>query len=123
MEYPSVFFYLDYVSSIYEKNSSYFLKNFDRNYVAGIYVAYVAFYEKTLDHKKKKKIDSTARKMFSAMVFNKGMLHYYRALSKLLFIFIKYGALPGSFGDKEPQRFKGRFLMFGRIMFTNPVDY
>lgn len=82
-----------------------------------------AFYEKTLDHKKKKKVNAIARHMFSATVFNKGLLHYYRATSKLLFIFIKYGALPGSFEEKEAHRYKGRFAMFKKVMFSKAIEY
>jgi len=35
IELPSVFFYLEFVCNITEKNSTYFLKNFDRSYVTG----------------------------------------------------------------------------------------
>lgn len=61
--------------------------------------------------------------MFSVTVFNKGLLHYYRAVIKLMFIFIKYGALPGSFDEKEPLRYKGRFTMFKRVMFSKVIEY
>lgn len=36
VELPSIFFYLDYLYGILEKNAMYFFKNFDRNYVTGI---------------------------------------------------------------------------------------
>jgi hypothetical protein len=61
--------------------------------------------------------------MFSTTVFNKGLLHYYRALSKLLFVFIKYGALPGSFDANEINRYKGRFYIFKKILFSKAIEY
>jgi hypothetical protein len=35
IEYPCIFFYLDYIYNISEKNAANFFKNFDRNYVLG----------------------------------------------------------------------------------------
>ena len=68
-----------------DRNSVGFMRRFDKGFVS-------AFNEKTLDHKKQKKVSLLGRKMFASVVYFKGLLYYYRALFKLFMVFASAGA-------------------------------
>lgn len=78
-EYGYIFYYMEYLFSVSNRNSMTFIKKFDKGYMD-------AFDEKTLSNKIKKKVSPNSRKMFSSIIFNRGLHFYYIAMYKLFFL-------------------------------------
>jgi hypothetical protein len=80
-EYGYIFYYTEYLLNIANRNAGVFIKKFDKGYID-------AFDQKTLSNKIKKKVTSNMRKMFSSIIFYKGMHLYYNSMYRLLFLLI-----------------------------------
>ena len=113
-EYSYIFYYMEYLFGIANKNSLIFLKKFDRGYVD-------AFEEKTLSNKIKKKVTPNMRKMFASIVFNRGLHYYYNAMYKLFLVLVADGVVQE--GSNQKERFVSRFQIFRKVLFIKGADY
>ncbi len=86
-EYGYIFYYMDYLFNIANRNSMIFIKKFDKGYMD-------AFDEKTISNKIKKKVSPNMRKMFSSIIFNRGLNYYYTAMYKLFFLLMADKLIP-----------------------------
>lgn len=77
---------MEYLFSISNRNSMLFIKKFDKGYMD-------AFDEKTLSNKIKKKVSPNMRKMYSSIIFNRGLHYYYNAMYKLFLLLITDGLI------------------------------
>lgn len=113
-EYGYIFYYIQYLISVSNKNSYSFLMKFDKGYMN-------AFDEKSLTNKIKKKVSSNMRKMFSSIIFSQGLELYYSAMYKLFFLLLNDKTIKE--GVKEKERFISRFQIFRKVLFIKPANY
>lgn len=89
-EYPYVFYLLENLLAVYDRNSQIFLKKFDKTYIQ-------SFFDDTLNNKKKKKTNEATRKYFTDTVFKKALHYYVRSLHRLFFILVHRKLMPDPF--------------------------
>lgn len=113
-EFGYIFFYMQYLISISNRNSNVFLMKFDKGYMS-------AFDEKALTNKIKKKVSPNMRKMYSSVVFAQGYQLYYTAMYKLFCLLLNDKTIKE--GKNEKERFISRFQIFRKILFIKPASY
>lgn len=87
-----MFYLLENLLAVYDRNSQVFLKKFDKIY-------YQSFFDDSLNNKKKKKISETSRKYFTDCVFKKALHYYVRSLHRLLFVLVHRKLIENPFAE------------------------
>lgn len=115
-EYPYVFYLLENLLAVYDKNSQVFLKKFDKIY-------YQSFFEDSLNNKKKKKINEATRKFFTDSIFKKALHYYVRSLHRIFFILVHRKLMENPFVENLKLRINNRFRIFKNVFFVRTLDY
>ena len=119
LEYSIVFFILDYLYTLSDKNSRSFIVRYDRDFLK-------AWQSKQGLDKKKKKLSDFQKKFFYKSIFQKAIESYIRSMMKLVHGLQKRGLIKNYYeNDKEAyeKRFYSRLKVFENIFFIKKLEF
>ena len=118
LEYSMIFFILDYLYTLLDKNTRSFIVRYDRDFLK-------AWQSKQGLDKKKKKLTDFQRKYFYKNIFQKAVESYIRSMIKLTYGLQKRGIIKNYYeNDREAleKRFFLRLKMFDNIFFIKKLE-
>ena len=118
-EYHIIFYILDHLYSLLDRNTRSFISRFDKDFLK-------AWQSKQGLDKKKKKLTDFQRKYFYDNLVNKAIESYIRSMLKLTYSLIRKGYIKDYYGeDKDAleKRFCMRLKIFENVFFIRKIEF